>query len=243
MRNQLTILFAFIFIACNGQSAKDTEIWEPVPKKVYSSSDSSAPDDAIVLFDGKDLSKWKAKWGGKESEWQINDDGSVTVVFDGTGGIQTRENFGSVQLHLEWKTSEDLSHKLQDRSNSGVFLQNRYEIQILDSYDNPTYVNGQAGSVYKQHIPLVNASRKPGEWQSYDIIFEAPEFNDDGEKTKSGYFTVFHNGILIQNHVEILGTTENVGPPKNIAHGDAPISLQNHCCTQISFRNIWVRKL
>ena len=153
------------------------------------------------------------------------------------------ENFGSVQLHLEWKTSEDLSHKLQDRSNSGVFLQNRYEIQILDSYDNPTYVNGQAGSVYKQHIPLVNASRKPGEWQSYDIIFEAPEFNDDGEKTKSGYFTVFHNGILIQNHVEILGTTENVGPPKNIAHGDAPISLQNHCCTQISFRNIWVRKL
>ena len=243
MRNQLTILFAFIFIACNGQSSKDTEIWEPVPKKVYSSSDSSAPDDAIVLFDGKDLSKWKAKWGGKESEWQINDDGSVTVVFDGTGGIQTLENFGSVQLHLEWKTSEDLSHKLQNRSNSGVFLQNRYEIQILDSYDNPTYVNGQAGSVYKQHIPLVNASRKPGEWQSYDIIFEAPEFNDDGEKTKSGYFTVFHNGILIQNHVEILGTTENVGPPKNIAHGDAPISLQNHCCTQISFRNIWVRKL
>lgn len=243
MKFYLTIIFTIFFLACNSQSSKDTEIWEPVPKKVYSKSDSAPPDDAIVLFDGTDLSKWKAKWSDKESGWEINDDGSVTVVFDGSGGIETLENFGSVQLHLEWKTSEDTSHKNQSRSNSGVFLQGRYEIQILDSYDNPTYVNGQAGSVYKQYIPLVNASRKPGEWQSYDIIFEAPEFNDDGEKTKSGYFTVFHNGILIQNHVEILGTTENVGPPKNIAHGDAPISLQNHCCTQISFRNIWVRKL
>jgi len=243
MKFYLTIIFTIFFLACNSQSSKDTEIWEPVPKKVYSKSDSAPPDDAIVLFDGSDLSKWKAKWSDKESGWEINDDGSVTVVFDGSGGIETLENFGSVQLHLEWKTSKDTSHKNQSRSNSGVFLQGRYEIQILDSYDNPTYVNGQAGSVYKQYIPLVNASRKPGEWQSYDIIFEAPEFNDDGEKTKSGYFTVFHNGILIQNHVEILGTTENVGPPKNIAHGDAPISLQNHCCTQISYRNIWVRKI
>ena len=243
MKFYLTIIFTIFFLACNSQSSKDTEIWEPVPKKVYSKSDSAPPDDAIVLFDGTDLSKWKAKWSDKESGWEINDDGSVTVVFDGSGGIETLENFGSVQLHLEWKTSEDTSHKNQSRSNSGVFLQGRYEIQILDSYDNPTYVNGQAGSVYKQYIPLVNASRKPGEWQSYDIIFEAPEFDSDGNKIKSGYFTVFHNGILIQNHVEILGTTENVGPPKNIAHGDGPISLQNHCCTQISFRNIWVRKL
>ena len=243
MKFYLTIIFTIFFLACNSQSSKDTEIWEPVPKKVYSKSDSAPPDDAIVLFDGTDLSKWKAKWSDKESGWKINDDGSVTVVFDGSGGIETLENFGSVQLHLEWKTSEDTSHKNQSRSNSGVFLQGRYEIQILDSYDNPTYVNGQAGSVYKQYIPLVNASRKPGEWQSYDIIFEAPEFDSDGNKIKSGYFTVFHNGILIQNHVEILGTTENVGPPKNIAHGDGPISLQNHCCSQVSFRNIWVRKL
>ena len=243
MKFYLTIIFTIFFLACNSQSSKDTEIWEPVPKKVYSKSDSAPPDDAIVLFDGTDLSKWKAKWSDKESGWEINDDGSVTVVFDGSGGIETLENFGSVQLHLEWKTSEDTSHKNQSRSNSGVFLQGRYEIQILDSYDNPTYVNGQAGSVYKQYIPLVNASRKPGEWQSYDIIFEAPEFDSDGNKIKSGYFTVFHNGILIQNHVEILGTTENVGPPKNIAHGDGPIYLQNHCCTQNSFRNIWVRKL
>ena len=195
------------------------------------------------MFDGTDLSKWKAKWSDNESGWQINKDGSVTVVFDGSGGIETKENFGSVQLHVEWKTSEDISHKNQSRSNSGVFLQGRYEIQILDSYKSPTYVNGQAGSVYKQYIPLVNASRKPGEWQSYDIIFDAPKFDSDGNKIKSGYFTVFHNGILIHNHVEILGTTENVGPPKNIAHGDGPISLQNHCCSQVSFKNIWVRKL
>ena len=243
MKIYLTIFLTVFFIACNGQSSKDTEIWEPVPKKVYSVSDSAPPDDAIVLFDGTDLSKWKAKWSDKETGWKINDDGSVTVVFDGSGGIETIENFGSVQLHLEWKTSEDISHKNQERSNSGVFLQGRYEIQILDSYDNPTYVNGQAGSVYKQYIPLVNSSRKPGEWQSYDIIFEAPEFDLDGKKVKSGYFTVFHNGVLIHNHVEILGTTENVGPPKNIAHGDGPISLQNHCCSQVSFKNIWVRKL
>ena len=243
MKFYLTIIFTIFFLACNSQSSKDTEIWEPVPKKVYSKSDSAPPDDAIVLFDGTDLSKWKAKWSDKESGWEINDDGSVTVVFDGSGGIETLENFGSVQLHLEWKTSEDTSHKNQSRSNSGVFLQGRYEIQILDSYKSPTYVNGQAGSVYKQYIPLVNASRKPGEWQSYDIIFDAPEFNSEGKKIKSGYFTVFHNGVLIHNHVEILGTTENVGPPKNISHGDGPIALQNHCCSQISFRNIWVREL
>ena len=240
---KLFIFFLIIPFIIFSQKSKDTEIWEPIPKEVYSSSDSAPPNDAIILFDGSDLSKWTAKWSNKESGWQINEDGSVTVVLDGSGGIKTKESFGSVQLHIEWKTSEDTSHKNQKRSNSGVFLQNRYEIQILDSYKSPTYVNGQAGSVYKQYIPLVNSTRKPGKWQSYDIIFDAPKFNSQGNKIKSGYFTVFHNGILIHNHVEILGTTQNVGPPKNIAHGDAPISLQNHCCSQVSFRNIWVRKL
>ena len=191
MRFYTTLLLTIFFIACKGQSSKDTEIWEPIPNEVYSISDSSAPDDAIVLFDGTDLSKWKAKWSNKESGWQINDDGSVTVVFDGSGGIETLESFGSVQLHIEWKTSEDTSHKNQSRSNSGVFLQNRYEIQILDSYKSPTYVNGQAGSVYKQYIPLVNASRKPGEWQSYDIIFDAPKFDSDGKKNKIRIFYCF----------------------------------------------------
>jgi hypothetical protein len=243
MKPYLSIFLILSFIINTGQSSKDTEVWNPIPKKVNSISDSLPPDDAIILFDGTDLSSWQARWGEKDSEWQINDDGSMTVVFDGTGGIQTKENFGSVQLHIEWKTSEDLSHNNQKRSNSGVFLQGRYEIQILDSYDNPTYVNGQAGSVYKQYIPLVNSSRKPGQWQSYDIIFDAPVFDKEGNKIKSGFFTVFHNGVLIHNKVEILGTTENVGPPKNIAHGDGPLYLQNHCCTQISFRNIWLRKL
>ena len=243
MKNQLTIFFAFILIACNAQKSKETELWEPVPKEVYSKTDSAPPTDAIILFDGKDLSNWKARWSEKESQWQVNDDGSVTVVFDGTGGIQTKENFGSVQLHIEWKTSEDTSQKNQSRSNSGVFLQGRYEIQILDNYKAPTYVNGQAGSVYKQHIPLVNASRKPGEWQSYDIIFDAPEFDEEGNNIKPAYFTVFHNGVLIQNHVEVFGTTTNIGEPKYEAHGDGPIYLQNHCCSQVSFRNIWLRKL
>ena len=239
--NVLVLLFtSFVY---SQDKSKLTEVWSPIPAEVYSISDSTPPDDAVVLFDGSDLSKWNAKWSKKKSGWKINEDGSVTVVFDGSGGIETKENFGSVQLHIEWKTSEDTSHKNQNRSNSGVFLQNRYEIQILDSYKSPTYVNGQAGSVYKQHIPLVNASRKPGEWQSYDIIFDAPKFDSNGIKVKSGYFTVFHNGVLIHNHVEIYGTTENVGAPKNIAHGDGPISLQNHCCSQVSFRNIWVRKL
>ena len=239
--NVLVMLFtSFVY---SQDKSKLTEVWSPIPAEVYSISDSTAPDDAVVLFDGSDLSKWNAKWSKKKSGWKINEDGSVTVVFDGSGGIETKENFGSVQLHIEWKTSEDTSHRNQNRSNSGVFLQNRYEIQILDSYKSPTYVNGQAGSVYKQHIPLVNASRKPSEWQSYDIIFDAPKFDSNGIKVKSGYFTVFHNGILIHNHVEIYGTTENVGAPKNIAHGDGPISLQNHCCSQVSFRNIWVRKL
>ena len=243
MKFYVAIYIAFFFNISIAQSSKDTEIWEPIPKKVYSISDSAPPNDAIVLFDGTELSKWEGNWDDKESEWMINDDGFL--VNNGNDGprIQTKENFGSVQLHIEWKTSEDLSYKNQDRSNSGIFLQSRYEIQILDSYENQTYVNGQAGSVYKQYIPLVNSSRKPGEWQSYDIVFKAPEFNAKGEKVKSGYFTVFHNGVLIQNHVEILGTTENVGPPKNIAHGDGPLFLQSHCCSKVSFRNIWLRKL
>ena len=159
LSKKLNILIIIFSSICYTQDKSTlTEKWGPIPNEVYSISDSSAPDDAIVLFDGKDLSKWNAKWSKKKSGWQINEDGSVTVVFDGSGGIETKESFGSVQLHVEWKTSEDISHKNQKRSNSGVFLQNRYEIQILDSYKSPTYVNGQAGSVYKQHIPLVNAS-------------------------------------------------------------------------------------
>ena len=241
MKNLLCFLFFIGYHVIYSQS-KLTEVWEPVPNEVNSFSDSSPPSDAIVLFDGSDFSKWET-WGNKEPGWIINEDGSMTVV-NGKGSIFTKESFGSVQLHIEWRTGTQYlaKHNDQSRSNSGVFLQKNYEIQILDSYKNPTYVNGQAGSVYKQHIPLVNVSRKPGDWQSYDIIFTAPKFKNK-ELEKPGFFTVFHNGVLIQNHVEIKGTTTNVGKPRYSAHGDAPIMLQDHCCIPLSFRNIWVRKL
>ena len=241
MKLKLFYIFflSFSFALCQ---SKATEIWEPVPEKIESFSFSKAPSDAIILFDGTDFSNW-VTWGDKEPQWIINNDGSMTVV-NGNGAILTKESFGSVQLHIEWKTgTEGLDkHTNQSRSNSGVFFQKNYEIQILDSYQNPTYVNGQAGSVYKQYIPLKNASKKPGDWQSYDIIFTAPEFKNKILENP-GYFTVFHNGVLIQNHVEIKGTTTNVGQPKYSAHGNAPIMLQDHCCIPLSFRNIWLRKL
>ena len=241
MKSKLFYIFFLSFSFALSQS-KATEIWEPIPEKIESFSFSKAPSDAIILFDGTDFSNW-VTWGDKEPQWIINNDGSMTVV-NGKGAILTKESFGSVQLHIEWKTgAEGLDkHNNQSRSNSGVFFQQNYEIQILDSYQNPTYVNGQAGSVYKQHIPLKNASKKPGDWQSYDIIFTAPDFKNKILENP-GYFTVFHNGVLIQNHVEIKGTTTNVGQPKYSAHGNAPIMLQDHCCIPLSFRNIWLRKL
>ena len=143
-----------------------------------------------------------------------------------------------------WGCSElKYKDRSQYQSNSGVFFHNLYEIQILNSFNNQTYVNGMAGSVYKQYIPLVNASRTDGQWQSYDVIFVSPKFDEYGKKFREGSITVFHNGILIHNNVKILGSTENVGPPKNIVHGDGPIAIQEHCCTKVSFRNIWVREI
>jgi hypothetical protein len=241
MNSKLFYLFVLSISFVHSQS-KLTEIWEPVPEKIEAYDFLKAPSDAIILFDGTDFSNW-VTWGNKEPQWIINNDSSMTVV-NGKGSIQTKESFGSVQLHIEWKTgTKDLEkHLNQSRSNSGIFFQNNYEIQILDSYNNPTYVNGQAGSVYKQHIPLKNTSKKPGDWQSYDIIFTAPIFKNE-KLEKPGYFTVFHNGVLIQNHVEIKGTTTNVGEPKYSTHGNAPIMIQDHCCVPLSFRNIWLRKL
>lgn len=223
----------------NRERARVTELWEPVPPVVTPGESVAAPSDALVLFGGDNLDQWQAEQGG-DATWKV-EDGIVTAV-PGTGDIKTRQSFTDVQLHIEWRTPAKISGEGQGRGNSGVSLMERYEIQILDSFDNPTYVNGQAGSVYKQHIPLVNASRAPGEWQSYDIIFVAPRFNDNGRIAEPARVTVLHNGVLIQNNVPVQGTAVNVGTPSYKAHGAAPIRLQDHR-NPVSFRNIWVRQL
>ena len=219
---------------------EETEVWAPEPKVVTGVVAGKPPSDAIVLFDGSDFDSWRSARTKGDTEWES--EGEAMVVKAGAGGIETRQSFGDIQLHLEWRAPSVIKGKGQGRGNSGVFLQSRYEVQVLDSYDNRTYSNGQAGSIYKQHIPLVNAMNKPGEWQVYDIIFKAPVFDEQGRKVSSGYVSVLHNGVLVQNHVEILGTTEYIGPPKNVAHGKAPLMLQDHG-NPVAFRNIWVREL
>jgi hypothetical protein len=165
------------------------------------------------------------------------------TVKDKTGNIQTQQNFGSIQLHIEWKSPSQVNGKGQSRANSGIFLSGMYEVQVLDNNDNDTYVNGQVGSVYKQHVPLAMASVPTGEWNTYDIIYHAPEF-EKGQKTKSGTLTVIQNGVLIQDHVEIKGTTPYIGWPKNPPHGKGPLMLQDHQDnSRVSYRNIWVREL
>lgn len=223
----------------NRERARVTELWEPVPPVVNPGGSGVAPSDALVLFDGDDLGHWQSVKGG-DAAWSVKD-GAATVV-PGKGDIKTRQSFSDIQLHIEWRTPADISGKGQGRGNSGVFLMDRYEVQILDSFDNQTYANGQAGSVYKQHIPLVNASRAPGEWQSYDIIFVAPRFSDNGRIAEPARVTVLHNGVLIQNNVSLQGVTTFIGTPSYKAHGAAPIRLQDHRNT-VSYRNIWVRRL
>ncbi len=220
---------------------KETEVWEPEPK-VVSFHENNVPSDAIILFDGSNLDAWvSSKDSVSAAGWTIHPDKTMTVK-PGSGDIQTKQDFGSIQLHLEWSAPDTIDGEGQGRGNSGVFFQNKYEVQILDSYQNKTYSNGQATSIYKQHIPLVNATKAPDQWQTYDIIFHAPEFDNEGNKTKSGFFTVIHNGVLVQDHVEILGSTEYIGPPKNKAHDKGPIKLQDHS-NPVQYRNIWVREL
>jgi hypothetical protein len=212
----------------------------PQPPVVDPGPTSGPPSDAIVLFDGTDLSKWDSASGG-EAQWRVED--GVLTVKPGAGNIVTKEEFGDCQLRIEWAVPEDIKGEGQGRGNSGVFLQSRYEIQILDSYNNPTYPDGQAGALYKQHAPLVNASRPPGEWQTFDIIFRAPHFNEDGSVKKTGRVTVFHNGVLILNNVEIKGATTHIGTPRYTAHSPRkPLMLQDHG-DLVRFRNIWVRPL
>ena len=222
---------------------EETEFYEPKVKVVKPGSISTAPSDAIVLFNGENLDNWISSNDSTAAKWHLNKDGSMTVN-DKTGNIQTKQNFGDVQLHIEWKSPLPVQLEGQHRANSGVFLNGIYEVQVLDQNDNPTYVNGQVGSIYKQHVPLAMASVPTGEWNTYDIIYHAPEFNADGGKIKSGDITVIHNGVLVQDHVELKGTTPYIGWPKNPAHGKGPLLLQDHGDdSRVSFRNIWVREL
>lgn len=221
---------------------EETEFYEPVVPVVKKNT-NGVPSDAIVLFDGENLNNWEHTKTNEKATWLINEDGSVTVK-NKSGDIQTKQKFGDIQLHIEWQSPADIKGKGQNRGNSGVFMQGRYEVQILDNNDNDTYVNGQVGSVYKQHTPLAMASVPSGEWNVYDIVYHAPEFNEAGVKIKSGTLTVLHNGILIQDHVEIKGTTPYIGWPKNPPHGKGPIKLQDHGDnSRVSYRNIWVREL
>jgi hypothetical protein len=220
-----------------------TEWYQPVPKVVTPGKENSAPpSDAIILFDGKDLSKWESEKGGA-AQWEVNN--GVFTVKKGTGDIRTKQEFQDYQLHLEWRIPSDIQGQNQARGNSGVFMQGIYELQVLDSYNNPTYVNGQAGSIYKQTPPLVNAMRQPGEWQVYDVIYTAPRFREDGRLFSPARITVLHNGVLIQNNTEIRGTTPYIGLPEYKAHGKGPIKLQDHGdpSKPISFRNVWIREL
>lgn len=219
---------------------EETEVWEPEPRVVTTAPDK-APSDAIVLFDGSSLNEWVSQNDGSSpAAWEVAD-GAFTVV-RGTGGIQTKQQFTDYQLHVEWRSPTEIVGEGQGRGNSGIFMQGLYEVQVLDSYNNRTYSNGQAASLYKQRIPLVNATKAPGEWQTYDIIWTAPRFNADGILVSKARVTVLHNGVLVQNNVELDGPTEYIGLPKYKAHGAGPIALQDHG-NPVSFRNIWIRPL
>jgi|SRR5688572_6306978 len=220
------------FVACNFALLAA----EPEPPIVTPGSGSAPPSDAIVLFSGKDLKNWSAMNGG-EAKWELKD-GAMMV--NGTGSIRTKDEFGDVQLHVEWATPAEVKGESQGRGNSGVYLQGRYEIQVLDSYQNKTYPTGQAGAFYDNFAPLVNTSRKPGEWQTYDIIFRAPKKGPDGQ-VKPGSFTVLHNGVLVQDHVPIKGAATTAAAYQNLAE-KGPILLQDHG-NPVRFRNIWLRPL
>lgn len=222
---------------------QETELYAPVPPTVIPAKANVAPSDAIALFSGSNLEQWVGV-NNKPAPWEVNKEEGFFTVKNKSGYIKTKQDFGSIQLHIEWRSPAEVQGKGQSRANSGIFLQDKYEIQVLDNNNNDTYVNGQVASIYKQHIPLAKASTPSGEWNTYDVIYHAPEFDAAGKKTKSGTLTLLHNGILVQDHVEIKGTTPYVGWPKNEAHGKAPIKLQDHGDnSRVSYRNIWVREL
>lgn len=221
-----------------------TEIWNPEVQVINPGKKiGEAPSDAIILFDGKNLNQWvNKKDNSKPAGWKIIDDDYMEIV-PGTGDIQTKMKFGDCQLHIEWSAPDEVVDGGQMRGNSGIFFQNRYELQVLDSYNNRTYSNGQAGSIYKDHAPLVNATKGPLEWNVYDVIYTAPRFKANGLIDTPARITVFHNGIVVQNNATINGLTLYMGLhnyPE--AHAEDVIALQDHDC-KTQFRNIWLRKL
>jgi hypothetical protein len=229
---------------------EDTEQWQPVPPIVSAGlKEGAAPSDAIVLFDGKNLDQWVMTNDHSPARWRVEN--GTMVVDKSSGNIETKRLFKNYQLHLEYRIPADISGDGQLRGNSGLFLASTgpddhgYEVQILDSYENKTYVNGQAASIYKQSAPLVNASRKPGQWQSYDVVWTAPVFNSEGTLETPAFVTVFHNGVLVQNHFRLTGETLYIGSPVYKKYDRAAIKLQAHRdpSAPISFRNIWVREL
>jgi hypothetical protein len=237
----LAVMLATTLVAnARAEQPKDPEMEEwisgaewPEPKVVDPGQPGKPPSDAVVLFDGKDLTAWN----GAE-KWTVQDGYAVCG-----GLLVSKQSFGDCQLHLEWFVPADVQGEGQDRSNSGVYLMGRYEVQILDSYNNKTYFDGQAGAIYKQRPPLVNACRKPGEWQVYDIIFKAPRFDDKGKLQQPAYMTLLHNGVLIQDHFEIMGNTYYSKPPRYTAHpAKLPLRIQYHH-SPVHFRNIWIREL
>ena len=248
------LLLASAAATAAAQNAKprpeDTEVWKPVPAVVTPGrTDLDAPSDAIILFGGKNEDAWVSAEDHAPARWDVHD--GVLTVNKNAGNIETKRAFTNYQLHLEWREPVGIAGTGQARGNSGVFLASTgpgddgYEIQILDSYDNATYVNGQAAAIYKQYPPLVNAMRKPGEWNVYDIVWTAPTFKADGSLDTPAYVTAFQNGVLVQDHVALLGPTLYIGKPQYKAHGSEPIKLQAHGdpSAPISFRNIWVRPL
>ncbi|MDQ2832604.1 MAG: DUF1080 domain-containing protein [Acidobacteriota bacterium] len=249
----LAIAAAPVF-AQQAQQAKpeDTEISEPVPPVVTPGATcTAASSDAIVLFDGKNLDQWVQVQDKSPAKWTVANGVMTVNKAKDAGSIETKRSFTNYQLHVEWKVPENITGSGQARGNSGVFLASTglgdsgYELQVLDSYNNKTYVNGMAGSLYKQAIPLANPTRKPGEWQTYDIVWTAPTFNSDGSVKTPAYATVFFNGVLVENHFELKGETLYIGKPSYKKYDAAPIKLQAHGdkSEPISFRNIWVREL
>ncbi|MGV8090448.1 MAG: DUF1080 domain-containing protein [Mangrovibacterium sp.] len=238
---KLLFVFTIVTISVSAQmKPEQTEWYSPVPVKIEPGrSMGEPPSDAVILFNGKDLSMWTSE-KGNEAPWKISN--GELIIVPGTGSICTKEYFGDCQLHIEFKSPAPENYTGQHRGNSGIFLQSRYEVQVLDADNNPTYVNGMVGSIYKQQAPLANAYTKNGEWQVYDIYWKAPKFGTGGMLEAPAMITVVLNGIVVQNNYILKGNTPYIGFPEYQPHGRLPLMLQDHG-TGVAYRNIWIRNL